>query len=157
LGGDCAGVLSGSADEGEDCDEDADCNTGGGYACVQRADGGTCQIPEEVEAGRSCRSSSAVCEAGFYCDGSNCVERLPEDEPCSATFECAAELRCEATAGAGGASGEASCVPREPNASDCETHDDCESGFCWLLDGSPGECVGRIVLGRNEPLCGTLR
>lgn len=163
LRGDCSKLIRGSADEGDSCDEDSDCDTTKGYACVRRPDGGTCQIPEEVGAGRSCRAENAVCEEDFYCDGSNCVERLPEDEACTHSSECASDLRCQAVAnGEGGSSssgdGDGMCVERAANTDPCSSHDDCRSGFCLMSDsGSDGECLSLIVLGRAEPLCAELK
>jgi hypothetical protein len=163
LGGECSTLIRGDADEGEACDENSDCDTTAGFTCVQRAgDQGTCQVPREVDAGRSCSAADAVCDDGFYCDGRNCVERLPEDTECLDSSECAEDLRCEVTsngeAGASGVpSGQGTCVPRAGTLDPCESHDDCVSGFCLALDGGAGECINQIRLARSEPICEQLR
>lgn len=163
LGGPCARVLSGSAEEGDDCSEDYDCDVTSGFACVKRpGKDGTCQKPVEVGAGKSCSSPAAVCEDGFYCNGKNCIERLPEDEPCVDSSECEAELRCEAeSSGAGGAGGKTpvggTCMPRAPSLDACANNDDCRSGFCWMEDSSVGECYPALQLSPKEPICDDLR
>lgn len=165
LGGECARLIRGSQLEGESCSEDIECDTIGGYVCVTRpGTEGTCQIPEEVGAGLSCRDAAAVCEEGFYCDGRNCIERLPEDEPCIDTQECASDLRCEgATSGAGGAGGAGSdelgtCVPRITRFDvPCEENDDCESGYCEQSGSAAGECISALQFSRHEPICEDLR
>lgn len=164
LGGDCSRLTRGSADEGESCSEDTDCDTIEGYVCVTRpGTDGTCQIPDEVGAGLSCRDPAAVCEEGFYCDGRNCIEKLPEDEPCIDTQECATDLRCEiANNGAAGASGsedtEGTCVPRITRFDDpCAQNDDCESGYCEQSGSAAGFCVSSLKFTRSEPVCEDLR
>lgn len=165
LGGDCSRLTRGSAEEGESCDADTDCDTIEGFVCVKRPGGdGTCQIPEEVGAGKSCRDPAAVCEEGFYCDGRNCIEKLPEDEPCVDTQECADDLRCAQTsAGEGGASGDDSdgagtCVPRITGIdTTCSVNDDCKSGYCEQSGSAAGECVSSLKFSRRDPVCEDLR
>lgn len=165
LGGECARLIRGASLAGESCSEDTDCDTIAGYVCVTRpGTDGSCQIPEEVGAGLSCRDAAAVCVEGFYCDGRNCIERLPEGEPCIDTQECAADLRCEsASNGEGGAGGESSdtegtCVPRITRFDvPCEENDDCDSGYCEQSGEGAGECVAVLQFGRREPVCADLR
>ena len=165
LGGECSRLIRGSSLAGGACNEDTDCDTISGYTCVTRpGDDGTCQIPEEVGAGLSCRDAAAVCEEGFYCDGRNCIERLPEGEPCVDTQECAADLRCEsASNGEGGAAGEGSdtagsCVPRITRFDvPCEENDDCDSGYCEQSGEAAGECIAKLQFSRHEPICSDLR
>lgn len=163
LGGPCTRLIQGSAEEGDDCSEDSDCDATAGFLCVTRpGKDGTCQKPVEVSAGRSCSDPAAVCEDGFYCDGRNCIERLPEDEPCVDSSECESDLRCEAqSSGEGGAGGKTpvggTCVPRAPSLDACENNDDCKSGFCWMEDSSVGECYPALQLSPKEPICDDLR
>ncbi len=163
LGGDCSQLIRGSAEQGDDCTADSDCDTTAGFACVKRSSThGTCQVPVEVDAGRSCDNAADVCIDGFYCDGKHCVERLSEGNSCDDDSECAADLRCQANSlGEGGSgnssNGDSTCVPRAPNSSACESHEDCASGFCFMQDSSSGECISLVRLGRNEPICDDLR
>ena len=115
-----------------------------------------------VEAGRSCTNAAAVCEEGFYCDGRNCLEKLPEDAPCIDTQECADDLRCEGAGnGEGGASGSdddaGTCVARITGLDPCESNDDCASGYCEQSGTAAGECFTTLQFGRREPICEDLR
>ena len=163
LGGDCSRLIRGASSVGDACSKDTDCDTIAGYLCVTRPAGeGTCQIPEEVEPGRSCENAAAVCQEDFYCDGSHCLEKLAEDEACIDTQECAADLRCQgADTGEGGASGAGdeggTCVPRITGLGTCESNDDCASGFCEQSGEAAGECFTALQFGRNESICKDLR
>jgi len=165
LAGECSRLTRGSRLEDESCSKDTDCDTISGFVCVTRPGaGGTCQIPTEVGAGKSCRNPAAVCEEGFYCDGRNCIEKLPEGDTCIDTQECAADLRCErASSGAGGEGGASSdepgtCVPRITRFDvPCEENDDCVSGYCEQNGSAKGECISSLKFSRHEPICEDLR
>ena len=164
LKGDCARLTHGTARAGDSCSEDTECDTIEGYSCVTRPGAeGTCQIPVEVEAGDRCRDPEAVCEQGYYCNGTNCIATLEEGDPCVDTQECAADLRCEKTSsGEGGAGGEdenpGTCVPRITRFDDpCQENDDCGSGYCEQSGSGAGDCVDMIQFSRGEPICEDLR
>lgn len=163
LGGECSRLIRGSAEVGDACRQDTDCDTIAGYLCVTRPGGeGTCQVPEVVEAGKPCSNAAVVCEEGNYCNGRNCIERLPEDEACIDTQECAADLRCEGgDTGEGGASGAGedtgTCVPRITGLDPCQSNDDCASGYCEQSGTAAGECFTTLQFGRREPICEDLR
>jgi hypothetical protein len=143
----CDQLIRGPSSEGDSCDEDSDCDTVNEFRCVIKTGEGTCQIPSEVGGGRSCSSESVVCEAGFFCDGSHCVEQLGEDEECEDDAECADGLGCD-----GGA-----CVPRAAATEDCTRNADCESGICAFTSSDEGVCVDRVRLSPSEPICENLR
>jgi hypothetical protein len=161
----CAGLINGSGDVGDDCDEDSDCNVVDGLACVQRpGEDGSCQEPEEVQAGRPCSNPAAVCEDGFYCNGSNCVEQKNNSAPCMLSVECGEELYCllsETSSGEGGAGGDDGgttqsglCVNKKNIGSACVSNEQCDEGTtCVIVGDGDGECLARVRLGRSEPIC----
>jgi hypothetical protein len=159
LGGECAKLIRGEADEGDSCERDIDCDTTEGFECVLRPGGeGSCQQVELVGGGLSCRQPQQACEEDFFCNGNNCVVRLEEEDACDEDRECAADLRCGNADGAGGAGSVGSCVPRAELTEPCEDSSDCTSQICLLaVDSTEGVCVSRVRLSQNEPICSELR
>jgi hypothetical protein len=150
LEGDCSQLIRGSVDEDGICNTRIVCDTVAGYECVIHVGEptGTCQLPEEVGGGRSCAFDAAVCEDGFYCNGSNCLERLGEAASCDHDGECQAELRC--TSG--------SCTARLDVGDPCTEDDDCKSTVCSIGSGdTEGICVARVRLDVTNPICDDLR
>lgn len=170
LGRECRTVVSGSGDTGDDCTEDRDCDRSASLECVIR-DGsgvGTCQVPEQVGAGRSCDDPEDVCEADFFCSLDHCLERLENDEPCSYTGECNSDAFCNmdrsvvdgGSPDGGGPSGGSTagvCEARHPTNAPCTANEQCQSGICYEFSTSEQVCISRLRLSRSEPICATLR
>jgi hypothetical protein len=148
LGGDCKRLVDGGQDEGGDCVESADCDGVNGFECVIQPGQtlGTCEIPVEVGAGRRCSTPGAVCEADFYCDGTNCVERLPEGEACDGDV-CAAGFRCALATGAA----DTTCIPQLALRQPCTSDDECASGLC--LGTTRRLCVDTVPLTFESSFC----
>jgi hypothetical protein len=157
----CHRVVSG-AGEGASCARDSDCDMVSGLRCVMStgAEQGVCAEPVVVDPGRSCNAVGQVCTQGFYCNGSNCIERKSAGSTCASDDECREDSKCEmADPGAGGAGGTGSVVPGEGTCTEraelsqsCDSHDDCKSNFC---NGTL--CANTVVLSQSEPICATLR
>jgi hypothetical protein len=153
LGGVCAMLIDGGLDEGADCVRSTDCDGVNGYECVVKAGQtlGTCQVPAAVDGGRRCSSPESVCVADFYCDQTNCVERVPEGDPCDGDV-CAAGLRCAVATG----ETETSCVPQLANRQPCASDDECVSGLCIDTDPTHKQCGSFARLALGSPLCDSL-
>lgn len=149
LGGACDKLIKGDKDEGEDCDETSDCDAAGGFVCVRHSDEerGTCQIPQVVDAGRDCSSKQKLCEAGFYCNGDNCIEAKDAGDDCSIQEECGEDGFC---------SSEGQCETKLKTSEICTRDYECEEGICYEYEGEK-TCTDRIRLGRSEPLCDDLK
>src|SRR6185295_6171595 len=90
-----------------------------------------------VGGGHDCSAAEAVCEDGFYCDGSNCLAAKSVDDECSATVPCDATARClDANDNVVGASGVDAglstgiCRARKAVGNTCTGDDDCTSQIC---------------------------
>jgi hypothetical protein len=148
LGGACGKLIVGPSGGGESCSSDLDCNGSDGFECVIKGgrSKGTCQVPEEVGAGKRCEALQQTCQSGFYCDGSNCIETKLEGEECTINEECGPEGTCV----------DAECVPRLGVDSVCTQDDQCFSDLCYEFDDER-TCTDRIRLSRSEPICEDLR
>lgn len=154
LGAPCDQLSAGTADEGEACSKNDDCNTAGGFVCVLKgaATEGSCEKPVEVGAGQRCKGANEVCPDGFYCNGTNCVALGESGDTCETDSECAPSDRCV------GAADALTCEPRLARSEACTEDADCQSLYCAKADGeTEGLCAGTIVLSLNEPLCAQLR
>jgi hypothetical protein len=154
LGGACSRIFDGGQSEGGSCTSTLDCAAVDGFECVIKpgqADG-TCQLPVEVGGGRRCSTPESVCEADFYCSGTNCDERLPAMEPCTGDV-CAVGLRCAVATGAA----ETTCIPRLGIADPCIADDECGSGVCIGSTEADKICVSSVILTVRDPLCRELR
>jgi hypothetical protein len=151
LGGVCKMLIDGGLDEGADCVESTACDGLNGYECVIKAGQalGTCQVPVEVEGGRRCSSPESMCVPDFYCDQTNCVERVPEGEPCDGDV-CAAGLRCAVATG----ETETTCVPLLANSQPCVSDEECASHVCIGLNK---ECRSNVILTSESSLCTQLQ
>jgi hypothetical protein len=142
----CNHLVKGPKAAGESCTGDDDCNTLKNYLCVLKSGQGSCQIPMLVDNGTSCAAPEAACNPGFYCgDGENCVQSKPAGKACTATYECATGLDCDAATG--------TCVARVSQR-ECTKDEDCTTNVCDLPGGL---CVSSITLAPSEDLCKVLR
>jgi hypothetical protein len=171
LGGDCRTVVSGPGDEGDDCSEDRDCDRSASLECVIR-DGsgvGSCQVPNQVGAGRSCDDPGDVCETDFFCSSTDyCLERFGDDEECSYSGQCNSDAFCNldrSVADGGspdggspsGGSTAGVCEARHPTNDPCTENEQCQSGICYEFSSTERVCINRLRLSRSEPICATLR
>jgi hypothetical protein len=169
MGGACANVVSGPGDEGDDCDEDRDCDRQSDLECVFR-DGaamGTCQVPEEIGAGRQCNDPEDVCVDDFFCSMDYCLARYEDGESCTHSGQCNSDAFCNldrsaADAGSpdGGSPGGGSagvCEARHPTNDPCTADEQCQSGICYQFASDERVCINRLRLSRSEPICATLR
>ena len=149
LNGACSGLTSGPVARGEVCTLDAECDSPSGDQCVIKSgqEAGTCQLAVQVDPGLDCSSADAVCTAGFYCNGSNCVGAKPEGEACASSAECEEAAYCSAGA----------CVAGNPTSASCNDDVECASGFCHLPPYGSGVCVDLLRLSLTDPLCEELR
>jgi len=149
LGGPCDRIVVGSREAGESCGDSSECDRPRGYACVRKADSerGTCQLPDRVGAGRDCEAEDAVCEPGFYCDGSHCVESKEPGASCTIPEQCGEEGYCN---------DEGECAERLAVSEPCDEDEQCAEGICYAYDGEK-VCTTRIILSRAEPICQDLK
>jgi hypothetical protein len=164
LTGPCDKLLSGDGDDGDACSNNLDCNDIEGLYCV-KAEGnpqGKCRDPHFVGGGAKCSAANDVCTEGFYCNGTNCLEKLTVGDACDIETPCADTLLCNE----GGDSGTTSCVSKlENNAMDsngddlfCASNDDCQSNLCSKVeDSETGRCTNLIPLNTNAEICDMLR
>lgn len=160
----CDELLSGPGESGDACNAEIDCNSLKGFACVKKtgASDGECQKPDYVSGGRKCNTDNAVCEQGFFCDGTNCIAKLESGEACDAENPCADEFICSA-AGDGGVSrcvGKIEVGEKDENdqAVRCASNNECASGLCSKVeDLETGLCVTAVVLTANATFCSSLR
>ena len=158
LGAPCDQLSKGIASEGESCEKNDDCNTAGGFSCVIKpgATDGTCGMPEEVGGGDACDGPAQVCEAGYFCDGENCIAyKKTVTGVCEGDFQCKPEDHCVADPTDETTS---NCQARADLSDDCTSDQDCQSGYCAIAqDAASGKCANKIRLSLNEPLCDNLR
>jgi hypothetical protein len=145
----CDQLWVGPKAEGEACSSRRDCDSASGFDCVKKADAdrGTCQVPREVGGGRDCSAARAVCEPGFYCDGSHCVEGKAAGDDCAIDAECASGAFCDE---------DGACRARLDVDEPCTADAQCASGICYEFEGET-VCTDRVVLSRSEPICSDLR
>jgi hypothetical protein len=170
LGLECGAVVSGPADEGDDCAEDRDCDRSLSLKCVIR-DGaamGTCQVPETIGAGHQCGDPEDVCEADFFCSMEYCIARYDHDDECSYTGQCSSDAFCNLNRSAAdggspdggspaGGSSAGVCEARHPTNAPCTANEQCQSGICYEFSDAEQVCISRLRLSRSEPICATLR
>lgn len=137
----CLSVFSIARGAGEACTLDSDCDTLKNLRCIGSSSDRLCREPIPVEAGRGCQNPASVCEAGFYCDGKNCLEKLGLGEACDEDRPCRDDGQCKASGDAGDAP-ETTCIERKDNGQTCVTNDDCTGGFCLKPSGGGDETAG---------------
>jgi hypothetical protein len=151
FGAPCDKLIEGPGVSGSTCSVTNDCNTLDDLVCVSRpGQTGTCQVPVVQGGGRSCVEAYQLCEEGFYCNGSNCVEGKLEGQACSAQEPCGVDLNCA------GPEGAKTCVLKGQTTAPCTSDDDCVSKIC-ARSGSSGVCAPEIRLAPADPLCENLR
>jgi hypothetical protein len=146
----CDQLVRGLRAEGEECDSRSDCDAPRGFDCVFKGDTstGTCQLPETIGAGRDCSAANAVCEAGFYCNGENCIAGEDVGDPCTYHAQCGPAGYCGLTS---------VCQPRASVGSSCGFDEQCASGVCYQFSATEQVCTDRLRLSRSEPICEDLR
>lgn len=150
LGAPCDQLVTGPSGEGEACTSRQDCAAPDGFDCVVKAgqSSGTCQRPLAVGAGEDCADPGAVCPAGFYCNGANCIAGERPGDACTSHLQCGATGFCGASD---------VCEERRPVNEPCGFDEQCTSGFCYEFSATERVCTDRLRLSRNEPLCRELR
>jgi hypothetical protein len=147
----CLPALNRGGSQGSTCTDDSDCDVGyQGLRCLVRVGGkGTCQVPNPVMGGSSCKDPTAQCPAGNYCDeGFHCVETPLKGEACGAGQPCSSGLQC--------ASENKVCVSQLPNGSECTRDTQCQGGFC--LDTANGKkCAASYVFAFGATTCASFQ
>jgi hypothetical protein len=147
----CDKLIEGPGQSGSPCSETSDCNTLDNLVCVSKPGAeGTCQVPVVQGGGRTCVEAFHLCEPGFYCNGSNCIEGPGEGQPCSPQVPCGEDFTCTAPEGS------AICVAKKPNTAACSSDEECVSKIC-SRSASSGVCAPEIRLAAADPLCENLR
>lgn len=144
----CDRLIVGPNEEGEACTQSSDCDRSAGLDCVRKADAdeGSCEVPEVTGAGRACDEAQQTCEAGFFCDGSNCIEAKGVGAQCTIPEQCEAGTQCI----------QGECTELLVDGEPCEQDDECAAGICYEYDGET-TCTDRIVISRAEPICELLK
>ncbi len=143
FGGACSDVVL-AKEVGAKCTLDADCEPA--LSCVlKNEERGTCEKAVTIEPGFSCSESEETCEDGFFCDGSNCVAALPEDEDCQNDSQCEDGYYCDET-----------CQEMAEVGESCDSDAECLSGICYP-DSGDQFCLDRMRLSPAEPLCDSLK
>lgn len=154
LGEPCDQLLSGSGGAGDDCNEDKDCATIDGLACVIPfgETRGQCHEPREIKGGGKCSSADSVCVEGQYCNGTNCLAKSAIGEACSAELPCDESTRCVIEADAE----EGECEEKLDEGEDCLSDDECQSALCDRnADEDTGRCVPVLNLSVRVDMCGS--
>jgi hypothetical protein len=158
----CDKIVSGSTGTDGACTEDGDCNRDVDLSCVKKAGArtGKCEKPSSVAGGISCAAPDIVCDDGFYCDGSHCVEEVGEgaqcspSEPCKADYQCLTERGTPVAGAEDGAVESGTCRARKKIGEACRTEDDCLSRICApRMNPASGVCAEQILLTPSEPIC----
>jgi len=150
FGAPCDQLVRGPSAEGEECQERSDCDAPSGFDCVFKGDNarGSCQLPETIGAGRDCSAANAVCEAGFYCNGENCIAGEAVGDPCTSNAQCGPDGYCGLTS---------VCAARAAVGQPCGFDEQCASGLCYRFSATEQVCTDRLRLSRSEPICEDLR
>jgi hypothetical protein len=145
----CDRLVRGSSAEGDACESRRDCD-GPGLDCVFKRGlpAGSCQLGETVGAGQDCSAVNAVCEAGFYCNGDNCIAGEKLGDPCSSNAQCGSTGFCGPTS---------VCEARRAVNQSCGFDEQCSSGLCYEFSAGDQVCTDRVRLSRTETLCEELR
>jgi hypothetical protein len=153
----CDRLSKGTRTSGQSCDSSEECNTADGFDCIKKQDAtqGVCAKPEITAAGDPCDSPEQVCNAGYYCNGENCVAQKKTGGSCESDYQCKPTDHClKETADAD----TGTCELRADLDEACSRDADCQSGYCAIESAATeGVCASTIRLSRTEPLCENLR
>jgi hypothetical protein len=146
----CDRLVLGRSVKGEACTSRSDCDTPAGFDCVFKTNSreGSCQLPVSVGPGEDCSAATAVCGAGFHCNGANCIAGESVGDPCTSNEECGLAGFCGVTN---------VCQARLPVSSACSFDAQCATGLCYTFSPTAQVCTDRVRLSRSEPLCDELR
>lgn len=150
LEGACGQIMRGSADEGESCSRDKDCDAPAGFQCLLKGTEttGSCEdVATIAGGGDDCTALDTVCEEGRYCDGSNCLTGKAVSSACTVDRECALEAFCQ----------DGACVEKLAVSVDCASDSQCAEGVCYDFGEDGKKCSARAILTRTDPLCDNLR
>lgn len=156
LGEPCDLLLSGNGGAGDDCNQNKDCSTVDGLACVIPfgETRGQCHEPREVKGGGKCTNADSVCVDDNYCNGTNCVAMSAYDELCSAEIPCDDSTRCVIEDGAD----EGLCFEKKDEGEECVSDDECQSALCDRnSDEETGICTEVLNLGTRVEMCESFR
>lgn len=144
----CLSVLNQGHSAGSQCTADSDCDVGyGGLRCLTRVGGkGTCQVPNPVMGGASCKDATAQCPVGNYCDsGFHCVQVGQSGDICGAGQPCDNGFRCNKDANA--------CVSQLGTGAKCNADTDCAGGFCLRVASGEKLCSANFVFAFGSSAC----
>lgn len=146
----CLGVFNKGGRVGTTCTADTDCDAGNGLRCIVRVGGkGTCQVPNVVQPGSSCKAVNAQCPDSFFCDtGFHCVEIGGNGDLCGPGQPCGTGYRCNNTGH--------TCEAQLPNGSTCKYDSDCVGGFCIGADQTgiqSGKCAAQYTFAFGSATC----
>ena len=132
-------ICQAAGQDGERCDEDADCASG------LQCEAGFCDV--SIAAGDPCSNATAPCPGGTFCVGppgfTYCGELLTEGGVCNVDSECVPPLTCVGRR----------CSEPPPDG-ECTAETDCPiDSDCEMRDG-PNVCITRVATGQP---CGGLR
>jgi hypothetical protein len=158
----CDQLIKGPGGLGASCSRSEECNTLDDLSCVIRPGDttGTCQVPEIVGGGISCSAPERVCEDGYYCNGSHCIERPNQSgAACAADIPCGADFSCIDQSPDAGANqpcveggSECVCEPKLSTGSACTLSSECQSGVC-----AGKICQELVMLTAESAFCADLR
>lgn len=150
LKGDCAEVVSGAGENGDNCNDDSDCATKDGLRCIIKPGetAGECHEPNDVEGGADCDGAADVCPDTHFCDVEGedpiCRSLRELDDSCSLRLPCDDETMCmnEDTGMLVAGDEEGVCVERFGISDACTLNTECASNIC-----SPNSrCVREISI-----------
>jgi hypothetical protein len=139
----CSQVFAGTAKANDACAADLDCQPG--LIC----DRNFCAARRAISAGGNCGNPGEICPDTEYCrQGAalfTCVKRPEKGAACSALEPCLPTMRCEAGI----------CVEKLPNDATCQSHEQCQSGYCdpYPLANMPSTCALGLSFARFSPSC----
>jgi hypothetical protein len=162
LQGECSQLVDGGRVDGESCTLSTECNTIQGSICVIKVgdEVGTCQVPNVVGGGASCREEDRICEDGYFCSevaDYNCIQsRYAPDSGQTEAVECSHDAECSPAGFCEIPTDETSgiCVPLLPSSSSasCTRDEQCVSDFC-LLSATRPYCTDLVILTGESSVC----
>lgn len=124
------------------CSVEADCSdtaTGSNkLSCFYDANGaGKCVVQTVVKPGFDCSALGSLCEAGYHCNGQNCIADTTGDQgdtSCARGGSCGTTQRCvpDPATPQGTVATNYVCIDKLQNDQDCAANEECVSGACAL-------------------------